>query len=126
MQNFIHQFVLAVLPMVLVVGAHAATSPAAENAVEIAKDKSALAEIVIPDRAELAERRAAAELSDYLHRISGARLNISSESQKTSRPRLLVGRTRAAGSVLLVSLHGRRPAGRRSTPRPAPCRTGGR
>jgi len=104
MQNLSHQIVLAVLPLVLIAGTHAATSPAAEDAVEIAKDKTALADIVIPDKAGPAERYAAQELSDYVQRISGARLAIAPESQATNRTRLLVGRTRTAEPVL-ADLH---------------------
>lgn len=77
-----------------------AVDSSAAAGIQITNGKSALAKIVIPDKAGPAERFAAQELSDYLHRISDARLAIVPESQGTNYPRLMVGATRAAEPVL--------------------------
>jgi len=69
-------------------------------AIEIARDKSALIDIVVPDKAGPAERYAASELVKYLGRISGASFTFVSESQASQRPRLCVGKTRKAEPVL--------------------------
>ncbi len=102
-----HHLVLSTLPMVLV--AHSlAAAPRGGEAVELASGKSALAEIVIPDEAVPAEQYAARELSDYLHRICGARLSVIAESAPrwpSARQRSEVnharGRTVAAVNDLL-------------------------
>ena len=56
--------------MVLV--ANTAAAPCGEEAIRLASDKSALAEIMMPDKAGPAEQYAAQELSDYLCRICDA------------------------------------------------------
>jgi hypothetical protein len=95
----LYHLVLSTLPMMLV--AHSlAAAPRGGEAVELASGKSALVEIVIPDKAGPAEQYAARELSDYLHRICGTRLSVIPESQTSQRPRFFVGRTRAAATVL--------------------------
>lgn len=90
----------AVLPLCPAVSLIAAPADS-PGALEIAKHRTALAEIVLPDGAGAAERFAAEELQGYLRRISGASLAIVSESQASDRPRVLVGRTRAAEAVLI-------------------------
>ena len=86
--------------MVLVAQASAAASPGGEEAIRLARDKSALAEIVVPDEPGPCEQYAARELSDYFYRICGARFSILPEPQTSQRPRLFVGRTRAAAAAL--------------------------
>ena len=99
MRSALHHLVLPTL--LLVLAAHSlAAAPRGGEAVELASGKSALAEIVIPDDAGPAEQYAARELSNYLHRICGAGLSVIPESQTSKRPRLFVGRTRAAAPVL--------------------------
>lgn len=77
----------------------AAANSFAVDAIEIAEGKSALAEIVIPDQAGPAEKYAAQELLDFLHRISGAQFAIVPESKSLNRSRFCVGRTRVSEPV---------------------------
>jgi hypothetical protein len=100
MRTCLPYVMLSALPMVLVAHASAAASSPDEEAIRLASDKAALAEIVVPDEPGPGEQYAARELSDYLYRISGARFSILPESQTSQRPRLFVGRTRAAAPAL--------------------------
>lgn len=95
------QIILFMVMPLTVLASPSATAPGLiGSGLEIAKAQSATAEIVLPDNATSAEQYAASELSLYLNRISGASFAVVAESKASDRPRLLVGKTRAAQPVL--------------------------
>jgi hypothetical protein len=63
------------------------------NAIVIADNQKSAYQIVIPSNAAEVEKYAAAELQEFLYQITGARLPIVSDAEKTSSYEILVGKS---------------------------------
>ena len=66
----------------------------------IARSGTAVAQIVVPDAATPVELSAARELQEHLGKVTGATFEVVTEASPKSGPRLLVGNTAAARSLL--------------------------
>ncbi len=95
-------FMLMTCTALLAQGAErpAGASASGQVNIQIARDGTALLDLVLPDRPVPAEQFAADELRTYLQRISGARFVVVPEDRVTDRPCIHIGRTALAKSVL--------------------------
>ncbi len=87
------------VPPLLALSAPAAPADS-QATLEVAKDGSALGQIVLPEAPSPAETFAAQELQKHVQQISGATLAVVSEPQAADGSHILVGKTGAAGPVL--------------------------